>query len=487
MPRNRRFLGPAFSTIALLMGAGLAAAADGASTAHLIVHPENPGLAMPADFLGFSCEKKILSRQCFQADNAGLLALFKNLGNGVLRVGANEVDSTSWSLAETKPLASMQENKYSEKPSTIGPPSVDNLFAFARRSGWRVIYGLNLAANDPAMAADEAAYAMQVGGKMVLALEIGNEPNLYPKNAKREGKRSEKYGYPQYREEFGSYVNAIRAKLPEAPLTGPATTRICKWFPDFVNDFKSSTSLITSHLYTLSARGEAPDSPRFASIENLFSRNVEAEWLPQLEASKAAGIPFRLGECNTASGGGKHGVSDAFASALWAVEFLFEVAKHGGAGVNFHGGFSPGNYAPIVYLKKEERYEPSPLYYGMLFFHQAAQGRLVPLDCQTSAKLVVHALLGDDKKLRVVLINKDPAQSVEASIECGGRSKAEIIRLTSPSLAATEGIALAGNAVAKDGSWTPQPGEAVPCTNGKCKVAVPAGSAALVTFEAPER
>jgi hypothetical protein len=49
------------------------------------------------------------------------------------------------------------------------------------------------------------------------------------------------------------------------------------------------------------------------------------------------------------------GVSDAFASALWGLGFLFDVAEHGGAGINFHGGFTPGNYSPICYLKKEEQ------------------------------------------------------------------------------------------------------------------------------------
>ena len=470
----------AFSALAPLY----ATDAPTSQTALVTIHPEKPGVAIPADFLGFSCEKKILSRECFQPGNAVLIKLFRNLGPGVLRVGGNEVDSTSWSRTEMTPLGSMKENRYSEKPSTIGPLSLDNLYAFAKQSGWRVIHGLNLGANDPTMAADEAAYAFQVGGPMVLALEIGNEPNLYPKNEKRAGRRPGNYGYAQYRQEVEGYAGAVRSKLPNASLAGPATTRICKWFPDFVADFKTRMALFTSHIYPLSAKEANPQSPRFASVENLLSIKVEQEWLPQLEASKAAGIPFRLDECNTASGGGKTGVSDAFASALWGVDFLFDVAEHGGAGVNLHGGFTPGNYSPICYLKKEDRYEASPLYYGMLLFHQAARGRVAPVECQTSAKITAHAVMGDDRKLRVVLINKDLTQSVVASIASGLPGKrAEVIRLSAPSVTSTEGVTLAGSAVAKDGTWTPQPGAPVPCMNGKCEVSLPAASAALLTIE----
>ena len=47
------------------------------------------------------------------------------------------------------------------------------------------------------------------------------------------------------------------------------------------------------------------------------------------------------------------------------------------------------------------------VYYGMLFFRQAAQGRLVPTECTTTANLVSYAAVDADGTLRVVLVNKD--------------------------------------------------------------------------------
>ena len=85
-----------------------------------------------------------------------------------------------------------------------------------------MIHGLNLGANDRAMAADEAAYALKVGGPTLLAFEIGNEPDLYTGRYKI---RPNSYGYAQYLSEVEAYRQAILAKSPEAMLAGPATTR----------------------------------------------------------------------------------------------------------------------------------------------------------------------------------------------------------------------------------------------------------------------
>lgn len=85
--------------------------------------------------------------------------------------------------------------------------------------------------------------------------------------------------------------------------------------------------------------------------------------------------------------------------------------------------------------------------------------------------------------LRVVLVNKDLNKPVVAKVATGSKAtQAEAIRLTAPNVAATDGITLAGNAVAPDGTWTPQPGEVVPCADGSCEVSVPITSAVLLTI-----
>ena len=442
------------------------------------IHPDQPGAEIPADFLGLSYEKSTLAETHFRPDNAELINLFRNLGPGVLRFGGNHVELTDWQRNDSP------GQKKSDKKAKLclGPVALDNLYAFAKQIGWRIIHGLNLAGNNPNMAADEAAYALKIGGPTVLAFEVGNEPDYYI----RHNLRPAGYGYSEYRGEAAAEQNAILAVAPNAPLAGPATTKMSDWFASFVADFKGRIVLATSHFYSLSAKALDPHSATFPTVENLLSNSTKKTWRSVIgerqNVASAAGISFRLGECNTASNGGKDGVSDVFASALWGADFLFDAAELGVAGINFHSGFGEHGYTPFSF--HGQHYHPHPLYYSMLLFHQVAAGRVVPVDCQTSANVTVHAVLGDDGKLRVVLINKDLAQPVAVSIVPGStRSTAEVIRLTAPSVNARDGVTLAGSAVSEDGAWTPKTSEPVSPVNGSFEVRLPEGSAALVTFE----
>ena len=298
--------------------------------------------------------------------------------------------------------------------------------------------------------------------------------------------RAPNYLYGQYRSEAEAEQRAILDRLPNAPMAGPATTKSSDWFSSFVADFKGRLALATSHFYSLSAKSKDSRSANFATVENLLSAATRKNWLAIIEARQkaahSAGISFRLGECNTVSNGGTDGVSDVFASALWGVDFLFDAAELGVAGINFHSGFSNRGYTPLCY--RDGHYRPHPLYYAMLLFHQAAGGRMVPVECRTSLNVTAHAVLGDNGKIMVVVINKALTQSVEVSVATGtARNRAEVIRLTAPSVTSKEDDTLAGNAVSEDGKWKPHSGESVPGANGRFELSMPAASVALLTIE----
>jgi hypothetical protein len=256
------------------------------------------------------------------------------------------------------------------------------------------------------------------------------------------------------------------------------------WMPLFMADFRSRIVLATSHVYPLSAPETDPKAPRFTSIEKLLGEKYPDDWAIKLADAQAAGVPYRVAECNTASGGGKRGVSNAFASALWSIDFLFDVATRGGQGVNLHGSFTANNYSPIVYDKKTETYGAAPLYYGLLFFSQAAQGRLVASETQCAAHFVAHAVRGSDGKLRVTLLNKDLKQPVAVQLDLGAAFKTgQVLRLSAPSVDATEGVTFAGAAVTAEGKWSPRTTEPLALTAGKATVTLPPASAALVIAE----
>jgi len=180
--------------------------------------------------------------------------------------------------------------------------------------------------------------------------------------------------------------------------------------------------------------------------------------------------------------GGKDGVSNVFASALWGADYLFDLAENGVVGANFHGGFSTSNYTPIEF--NDNQFTAMPLYYAMLLFHTVAQGKVVPVDTNTNVNVIAHAVLGNDGALRLVIINKDANQTVNAEISLGGLyGEALASRLTAPSLESQTGITFAGSSVKADGTWSPIEQETVNQNGSGYQIVVPAGSAVVVTFK----
>jgi hypothetical protein len=124
--------------------------------------------------------------------------------------------------------------------------------------------------------------------------------------------------------------------------------------------------LISSHYYAMGPAGGAGiDAQKLLSNDPRLAREM-----PVLVAGgKTAGVPYRMTEGNSCYHGGQPGVSDAFASALSAADYLLRVAQAGYAGVNLHSG-GEGYYAPITGEPNATKLRPE--YYGMLLAQQFA-------------------------------------------------------------------------------------------------------------------
>jgi uncharacterized protein (TIGR03437 family) len=188
-----------------------------------------------------------------------------------------------------------------------------------------------------------------------------------------------------------------------------------------------------------------------------------------------------MSETNSCYDGGQTGVSDVFASALWAADYMFLLASYSATGVNFHGGGS-GAYTPIEV--DGSTITARPLYYALLMFQMASQGTMVPLTLNANGvDLTAYAVEDSAGALRVLVINKDASQNASVAITPGaGYTSAQTLSLSAPALDATSGITLGGTAVASDGTWSPGTVSALDGSGGVFIAAVPAGSALLIGF-----
>ena len=125
----------------------------------------------------------------------------------------------------------------------------------------------------------------------------------------------------------------------------------------------------------------------FAYTKRFWNKSGPNEVSAAVVTTHLYGIPFRMGEINSLYNGGEPGISNAFESALSAIDTMFEYANVGVDGVNWHGGGgSAYTYFDIQAAQAEGASTftltaVNPLYYGLLFF-QAATGngaRLLPV------------------------------------------------------------------------------------------------------------
>jgi hypothetical protein len=87
-------------------------------------------------------------------------------------------------------------------------------------------------------------------------------------------------------------------------------------------------------------------------------RRFQQNNLTKFQASaERAGIPWRMSETATLYGGGKPGVSDSFASALWVLDYLFVLARFGAAGANLQTGINHLGTAQrlFAHLRRSQR------------------------------------------------------------------------------------------------------------------------------------
>jgi hypothetical protein len=477
----------------------------------LAIPEQAAGAKMPTDFVGLSYEvQQLVNPDFFSLRNSGLIRQFRDLARvGVLRLGGNTSEFATW-----KPSANAPDP---ERPKTrevagepraqyyaVTPDAVRNLASFLHATGWRCIYGIGLGTNTPPRAAAEAAFAARTLGTSLEYFQIGNEVDLFDRHLRD----PRTWNAQTYLDEWLAMARAITAAVPHAKFGMPDVASKVDWLTEIADRWASIPN--PPHVVTLSHHyyfGGPATNPA-VNIPNLLKPETMAKVQQTADSANAdakkMGVRLRMTEGNTCYRGGKPGVSDVFAAALWAADYALLLASNNYTGVNLHGGTGssvansvggslPGDtllqqqgetrqqiashphpfYTPIATFGAE--YLLEPVGYGLKFAGELSGCTFIASDLTArlqaaGANASAYAARLAGGRRSVVVINKDAANDVDLTLDFGPQSSgaAAIERLHAPSLASRQARI--------------DRGEAPHVHQGKVTITVPRASAMRVTL-----
>jgi hypothetical protein len=529
----------AVAAFALLpTGSARAAAPPGAADASLTLDlsTDGSGGRIPSQFVGFSIEWSLIERYMNPAARPAFANLLGNLGTGVLRIGGSSQDLMPFDPTAPNTLRVITPEDLASIRATL-----DSVNARTSRKGeavapWGTILGTALAPPEverPWVGPEHARRFVEGvkqaftgrSRRSVVSIGLGNEPDI-------------SYGYDlaRYLTDLQLYTGTARPFAIDVPSTSEpiapwqsifarsVPTRFFWDWPAILDAVAPATKAVrasagpatTDHFYP-AARGCATNEYRCATIERLLSDERAANLAFQVysHAGEAArrGLDYRLGELNTAAGRGVDGVSNVAASAVWALDTMFNAAcpqppdapganrdcATGAIGVNFHNSevqhfFAPeeGNafYNAIAFDPSPAAAAPvaAPEYYALLLFSRFAQDThgLRPVAVDPAAdEIKGWRVGGGSRPARLFLINKGLASRTLDVVIPGSRS-VELHRMTpydpaglGRTLDAPQ-VRIDGRSVGPDGAWPGFAPSTSKLDHGRLRVTLDAGEALLV-------
>ena len=452
---RRRFVAAAAFSIA---AARLRAQSPAAVQVTLAVPTEANGPHMPSDFVGLSYEvQQLTSPDFFSGKNSGLIGAFKALApGGVLRLGGNTSEFAYWKPTPDSPEPEHPQTREVEgEPKAqyyaVTPEAVRNLADFLKATGWTCLYGIGMGTNTPERAAEEAEFVAKTLGTGLQYFQIGNEVDLFNRHLRDPKTWSAK----TYLDEWVALARAITVKVPEAKFGMPDVAADVTWLPQIADLWSSiqnppRVTTLTHHYYF----GGPATNPE-VNIPNLLKPATMAKVQKTADiataAAKEMGVRVRMTEGNTCYRGGKPGVSDVFAAALWAADYSLLLASNNYSGINLHGGtgksvansvggFLPGDvmlkdqgktpeeianyphpfYTPIATFGSD--YSLEPVAYGLKFAGALSGGTFFVSDFSsqlqaTGVDATAYAARLPDGRVSVVILNKDSEKDLALTLD----------------------------------------------------------------------
>jgi hypothetical protein len=486
-----------------------AAASRGSVSVALTARPATRPI--PRGFLGLAFEygqiPALVPAGTAQPDPV-LLQLIRNLNpdaRPVIRIGGVSTDRSWW------PVPGMA--KPAGVTYTLGPEWAASMTALARALDAELVLGVNLEANSTRIAHTEAdAFLQRIHHRYIEALDLGNEPPLYPsvpwyrvlgRNVipwyKDRGtevfSRTLTWGPSAFAADYAKILGV----LPRVAILGPDTQqpRFFGAYQRFVSRH-SRVRIVASHGYGLNNCVTDPAAASYPSVPHLLTdyalHDLLGQLIPYVALAHRDGATFRIDEMGSVTCNGRWGVSNTMASALWAVGALASVAQDGVDGVNLHS-FPRLSNALFDFSDTGRGWTGAvqPIYYGALLFAHAvpAGSRLLRVTAHGPATLHAWATAGRGVTRRVLLLNDSSAAGATVTVRPPRGAHAartgQLERLLAPSPSATSGITIGGRTfgpLTRTGRLQPPVPDPVTLHGGAYRVTLRSASAAVLTFNA---
>jgi hypothetical protein len=318
--------------------------------------------------------------------------------------------------------------------------------------------------NTPERAAEEAEFVAKTLGASLQYFQIGNEADLFSHHL-RDPKT---WSASAYLDEWLTLARAVTARVPGAKFGIPDVAANVNWLTEIADRWSSVENpphvVRLSHHYYFGGPATNPD----VNIPNLLRPATMARVQKTADiataAAKKMGVRVRMTEGNTCYRGGKPGVSDVFAAALWSADYSLLLASNNYSGINLHGGtgksvansvggFLPGDvmlkeqgatpeqiatrphpfYTPIATF--DSKYALQPVAYGFKFASAFCGATFLQLDLTSKLQAsgvnaTAYAANLANGKTSVIILNKDAEKDLDLAIDFG-TAKAEAVEMES--------------------------------------------------------
>lgn len=309
---------------------------------------------------GLSIEYPLLQRAMGSGACPGeaLVAKLRELGSPALRVGGDSQD-----------LAGPGPGYHYDIPASFW----GQLGCLARETGAQIVVGLNFATDTLADQETTIAAARQAIPEAQLLFSLGNEPDLY--QISHIIPNDPGFVVPAFRSRswsvgaFAGEWTRRRAQLGSIPVEGPDLAGT-SWRAEVERTLRADPpAQVDAHGYPTVAPcakyGSLATPARLLSPRASVGMAEKLSWLARLAHS--IGRPAAISETNSASCGGRRGVSDRPVAGVWAVRYTIAALLAGFQQVRFH---SAGTwYDPLVY-RADGSVAMRPLGQALLFLHR---------------------------------------------------------------------------------------------------------------------